>query len=71
MGLYTPWIMDYTLAYEAIIVSPNYRLLPESTGLDIMKDPSDFWKWTKGSLQALVSSSTQGQAEVDLSKTLA
>ena len=70
MGFYAPWIMDYALAYEAVIVLPNYRLLPESTGLDLMEDLSDFWQWTHGGLQALVSSSTQGQVEVDLSKTL-
>ncbi len=70
MGFYAPWIMDYAIAHEAIVVSPNYRLLPESTGLEIMDDLSDFWKWTKGGLQPLVSSNTEGQVEVDLSKIL-
>jgi acetyl esterase/lipase len=70
MGCYAPWIMDYAITYEAIVVSPNHRLLPKSTGLEIMEDLSDFWKWTKGGLQPLVSSNTEGQAEVDLSKIL-
>lgn len=70
MGFYASWIMDYAIAYEAVVVSPNYRLLPESTGLEIMEDISDFWKWIKGDLQTLVSSSTDGRAEVDLSKVL-
>lgn len=70
LGFYAPWIMDYAIAYEAVVVSPNYRLLPESTGLAIMEDLSDFWKWTLGGLQTLVSSKTGGRVEVDLSKTL-
>ncbi len=70
MGFYASWIMDYAIAHEAIVVSPNYRLLPESTGLEIMDDLSDCWKWTKGGLQPLVSSNTEGQVEVDLSKIL-
>ena len=62
--------MDYAIAHSAVVVSPNYRLLPESTGIEIMEDLSDFWQWTRSGLQALVSSSTDGRIEVDLSKTL-
>ena len=69
MGMYAPWIMDYAIAYEAVVVSPNHRLLPESTGLDVMEDLSDFWKWTQTDFGAFVSRNARG-AEVDLSKIL-
>lgn len=28
-----------------MIVSPNYRLLPEARGLDILQDMRAFWGW--------------------------
>lgn len=30
---------------NSIVVLPNYRLLPEHSGRDILEDLSDFWKW--------------------------
>ncbi len=70
MGMYAPWVMDYALAYEAVVVSPNYRLLPESSGLQIMEDLSDFWNWAQDDLQAFVSGRLDGGVEVDMSKIL-
>lgn len=40
--------MDYATHNGAIIVSPNYRLLPEATGEDILEDIYDFWTWLQG-----------------------
>ncbi|GAB7346871.1 hypothetical protein MBLNU459_g1952t1 [Dothideomycetes sp. NU459] len=34
----------------AIIVSPDYRLLPEATGSEILEDISSFWTWVHSSL---------------------
>ncbi|KAJ0416830.1 Alpha/Beta hydrolase protein [Aspergillus carlsbadensis] len=39
------WLSDLALEHGAVIVSPNYRLLPEATGLDIYDDLEDFWTW--------------------------
>ena len=61
--------MDYAIAYEAILVSPNHRLLPESTGLDIMEDLSDFWQWAQTDLGDFVSCCAAGVG-ADLSKIL-
>ncbi|GKZ23477.1 hypothetical protein AbraIFM66951_008511 [Aspergillus brasiliensis] len=51
-SLYPPWfsnwILDYAIQNEAIIISPNYRLLPEATGEDILEDMYDFWNWLQG-----------------------
>ncbi|KAL4906339.1 hypothetical protein BDW74DRAFT_177353 [Aspergillus multicolor] len=48
-SLYPPWfsnwILDYAIQNGAIIISPNYRLLPEATGMDILSDMDDLWSW--------------------------
>jgi acetyl esterase/lipase len=39
------------------VILPNYRLLPESSGADILSDLSDFWSWfNKRSVDAFLSS---------------
>jgi hypothetical protein len=43
--------MKYSILHSAIIVSPDYRMLPEANGLDIMKDLSDFWEWVHTGLK--------------------
>jgi acetyl esterase/lipase len=54
-----------------MFVAGDYRLMPESNGLDIMEDLSDFWKWVRdGSLQRHLNSFKPG-VEADLSKVLA
>jgi hypothetical protein len=35
----------YTLLHFAIITFLDYRLMPESTGLEIMPDISGLWTW--------------------------
>lgn len=41
------WALDYCILHSAILVAGDYRLIPESTGLDILDDLSDFWAWTR------------------------
>ncbi|RDW84505.1 hypothetical protein BP6252_02095 [Coleophoma cylindrospora] len=60
------WFLDYALLHSAIIVAPNYRLLPESNGLDIMEDIRDFWAWTQTSLPGAVA-----PLKVDLNRIVA
>lgn len=63
--------MQYSLIHSAIIVQPNYRLLPEARGLDIMEDLSDFWKWVHADLQLFFSEcKTKDNLEVDESRIL-
>ncbi|KAJ6031411.1 hypothetical protein N7540_002143 [Penicillium herquei] len=45
MDWWPRWLSDLALQKEAIIVSPNYRLLPEARGIDIYTDIEDFWTW--------------------------
>ena len=44
-GWWQHWLSDLALKHEAIIVSPNYRLLPGATSAEIYDDVEDFWKW--------------------------
>lgn len=39
------WLIPLVHRNKAIIVSPNYRLLPEHNGNDIQEDLADFWTW--------------------------
>jgi hypothetical protein len=63
------WALDYTLQHNAIWVSPDYRLLPESKGLDILEDIRDFWTWVQDSLPAYLKSIGSDLA-VDYGKVL-
>jgi acetyl esterase/lipase len=44
------WALDYANLHSAIWVAPDYRLLPESSGLDILSDLDDFWTWVREDL---------------------
>ncbi|KAK2771989.1 carboxylesterase 3 [Colletotrichum kahawae] len=45
---FTTWILDYAELHGAVIVSPDYRLLPEAKGVDILQDLNNFWSWLGG-----------------------
>ncbi|KAJ6172650.1 hypothetical protein N7470_001717 [Penicillium chermesinum] len=45
IGWWPHWLSDLALQHEAIMISPNYRLLPGSTSPEIYEDVEDFWKW--------------------------
>lgn len=50
---------------------PDYRLLPDAKGIDILEDLADFWKWVRTDLTTFVSTnSTNVGSEADLSKIL-
>lgn len=59
------WMLSFALKHSAIFVLPDYRLIPESTGLDILEDVADFWKWTREVLPGLLAGLAPG-TEVDL-----
>ncbi len=62
--------MDFALANSAILLRPNYRKLPESTGMQILENLAEFWKWFHEGLQGTIKSATDGAVEVDESRTL-
>lgn len=66
--------MDLALKHSVVLLRPNYRKLPESTGLQILEGLAEFWKWFRGGgLQAAVvvgSATKEGEVEVDGRRTL-
>jgi acetyl esterase/lipase len=42
------WALKLALENKAIIVAPDYRLLPSENGVaDILEDLEDFWQWSR------------------------
>ncbi|KAL5465735.1 hypothetical protein PMIN07_003977 [Paraphaeosphaeria minitans] len=63
---------SYPLVHDnnAIVVSPNDRLLPEHNGNDIQEDLADFWMWFKdGGVTDYLSSQAGAHAAVQLDYT--
>ncbi|THZ98364.1 alpha/beta-hydrolase [Aureobasidium pullulans] len=60
------WFMQWAESVGAVIVSPDHRLLPESSSEDMAEDIVDFWSWVHADLSAKVSRVTSGTTEVDL-----
>jgi acetyl esterase/lipase len=52
-----------------MIIGVNYRLLPESNGIDIMQDVADFWEWLPTKLPEYLQSSAPS-IEADLSQVI-
>ncbi|KAJ5116551.1 hypothetical protein N7456_000899 [Penicillium angulare] len=43
--MFSAWLPELAETHGAIIISPNYRLMPEATGVQILEDMDDFWTW--------------------------
>jgi acetyl esterase/lipase len=73
--LYPDWIGAFWIPFihrtSAITVLPNYRLIPESTGADILEDLNDFWKWFHAGNLTKFLASQHGSIELDYSHVLA
>ncbi|KAL4978839.1 Alpha/Beta hydrolase protein [Aspergillus desertorum] len=64
------WLSDLALHHNAIIVSPNYRFMPQATGLEIYDDIEDFWAWLRSpALQELLARH-ETPTEIDLERIL-
>ncbi|KAM0555890.1 hypothetical protein ACHAPJ_006292 [Fusarium lateritium] len=73
-GLFAPffpkWVDKLALEHSAIIVSPDYRLLPSANGLaDVLEDVEDGWQWTKSQLPGILKEKAPGHF-LDFSHTL-
>ncbi|KAH6982460.1 Alpha/Beta hydrolase protein [Ilyonectria destructans] len=49
------WLMQFGASQDAVVVSPEYRLLPEASGSDILDDVAQFWDWIHNSLPSILS----------------
>src|SRR5690242_4322464 len=55
---FAPWILELAERHSAIIVSPNYRLIPESRVRDTLEDIEDVWAWVHNSLPSILQKET-------------
>lgn len=67
---FPPWLLQLAERNSAVIVSPNYRFLPEATGLDILDDVEDFWSWLHSPSFAEILKSHESKTELDLSRII-
>jgi acetyl esterase/lipase len=49
-------LLDLCLTTPAILIAPDYRLLPEASGIDLLNDVEDFWIWLHNTLPTLTAS---------------
>jgi len=77
--LYADWIGAFFIPLihrtSSIVVLPNYRLVPEHTGQDILSDLADFWSWFHaGSVEKFLNSQSDsaegGGVALDYNKVL-
>ena len=68
---FAPWIVRWGISHSGVMVLPDYRLLPEANGSDILEDVSDFWQWVRNDLQDYIDQHSDSHVEIDLSRTIA
>ncbi|KAJ5377430.1 uncharacterized protein N7496_004839 [Penicillium cataractarum] len=68
MDWWPHWVSDLALQKNAIIISPNYRLLPEATSADIYADLEDFWTWLRSPALADLLSNHTTPTKLDLDR---
>jgi acetyl esterase/lipase len=64
------WVLELAKKYSAIVVCGNHRLLPESTGVQILEDMDDFWKWLHSPDLATLLSSLSSPIQLDLDRVI-
>lgn len=70
MLFWAHWLSDLALQHDAVVVSPNYRLMPECTAPQIYEDIEDFWTWLHSSALTDLLAKHTTPTEVDLSRIL-
>ncbi|KAI0127339.1 Alpha/Beta hydrolase protein [Xylariales sp. AK1849] len=50
---FRPWTLELALKHKAVMVTPDYRLMPESQFPDIVDDLRDLWHWVENDLERL------------------
>lgn len=70
LQLTPPRILEYALENNLILVSCDYRLIPESNGMEILEDIQDVWSWVQNSLSEAIDTMTNGRSHADLGRVL-
>lgn len=68
---FAPWLLELASRNSAVIVSPDYRMIPESSIGDLIEDVEDSLKWTLAELPGFVRGKTDGKVDVNTSQLLA
>ena len=66
-GTFALFVTDVVLQGLAILIDFNYIELLELTGLEIMKNVSQFWRWFPTDLTSLVASAAERKIETESS----
>ncbi|KAG4295281.1 hypothetical protein FPRO06_01865 [Fusarium proliferatum] len=68
---FSKWVLDFAEEQDAVIISPNYRLLPEVKGRDIIHDMGNFWNWLhSGGPSRHLAAIRQHKLQLNLIRTL-
>ena len=67
---FPPRHLKHALASSVILVSPDYRLLPESSGKEILEDLEDLWTWIHEDLNNVIASMSDNRISADVSRIL-
>ncbi|KAJ5624029.1 hypothetical protein N7510_000338 [Penicillium lagena] len=70
MDFYPHWLSDLAITHGAVVISPNYRLIPEASSTDIHDDMEDFWTWMHSSALADLLAAHTTPTAVDLDRVL-
>jgi acetyl esterase/lipase len=70
MDFWSHWLSDLAINENAIIISPNYRLLPSVTSTQIYEDIEDFWTWVHSSALTDLLAAHSTPTEADLTRIL-
>lgn len=68
---FSKWLLKLGSRHDAIMVAPDYRLLPEASVGDILEDLEDSWKWVQSDLSKFVQEKTNGKVQTDTNRILA
>ena len=63
------WLPAWAARNNAIVLSPDYRLLPRASAQDVIDDVNSLWNWVQLSLTTTLAQLTPGH-HVDLSRIL-
>lgn len=68
-GTFALFVTDVVLQGLAILIDFKYIVLLESTGLEIMDNVSQFWRWFPTDFTSLVASATERKIETESSSS--
>lgn len=71
MFIWPVWLSELALKHGAVIISPNYRLMPEATSTEIYQDVEDLWTWIHTPALANILAQHSTPAELDLDRIMA